>query len=191
MEVTVSLPERRYDLAGELLAAAIEQSTHSGKPVHDVLPPMARNAGREISAATSSLPAAPHDHGFEPRPDDSDGWVLGNCPFHQLTRRHTELICGLNLELLRGIAEGTEDTRYTMVLDSAPDRCCVRVTQALTKSYTPLHNSLVCRPPRRRDRQARRCCSRTPDVATLGTKPGRGTPASAAVDRLRAHWRAR
>src|SRR5690242_16107825 len=35
-EVVVGIPERRYDLAGELLAAAIEKSTDTGRPVHEV-----------------------------------------------------------------------------------------------------------------------------------------------------------
>jgi predicted ArsR family transcriptional regulator len=125
-EVSVSLPARHYDLAGDLLAAAIEQATKSNRPVHDVLPVMARQTGREIGAATGSLPAALDGYGFEPRPDD-DGWLLANCPFHRLARRHTELICGLNLELLRGIAEGAEEPQYTMALDPAPGRCCVRI----------------------------------------------------------------
>ncbi|MFE9694548.1 helix-turn-helix transcriptional regulator [Micromonospora sp. NPDC005806] len=128
-EVAVSVPERRYDLAGELLAAATEQSASSGQPVHDVLGEMAYNAGREIGATAGSLAAALDNYGFQPRPDDCDGWRLGNCPFHQLARQHTQLICGLNLQLLRGVAEGTGDDRYTMVLDPGPDRCCVHAAR--------------------------------------------------------------
>lgn len=126
-EVAVTVPERRYDVAGELLATAIEDSTATGTPVADVLPGLARRTGREVGAGAGSLPAALEGLGFEPRQAEPAGWVLGNCPFHRLARQHTALVCGLNLELVTGIAEGAGDREHTMVLDPAPGRCCVRV----------------------------------------------------------------
>src|SRR5919202_3194136 len=36
-EVAVSVPERHYDLAGDLLAAAVEESTRTGEPARDAL----------------------------------------------------------------------------------------------------------------------------------------------------------
>jgi len=126
-ELTVSVPERRYDLVGQVLAAAIDESARSGESVHDILPTAARAAGREIGAGAGSLPAALDGYGFEARRDDNDGWVLRNCPFHRLAQRHTQLVCGLNLELLCGIADGAEDDQHTLVLDPAPGRCCVRI----------------------------------------------------------------
>jgi predicted ArsR family transcriptional regulator len=126
-EVAVTIPERHYDLAGELLAAAVEESTRTGSPVDQVLPALAHEVGREIGAAAGSLPAALDGYGFQPRSDGEGGWTLANCPFHRLARRHTALICGLNLELLSGVAEGAGGTGRTLVLDPAPGRCCVRV----------------------------------------------------------------
>jgi predicted ArsR family transcriptional regulator len=52
--------------------------------------------------------------------------VLENCPFHVLASRHTPLICGANLELVRGLASATADER-TPVLAPTPGRCCVEV----------------------------------------------------------------
>lgn len=125
-EVAVSVPERRYDLAGWLLAGAVEESTRSGAPVREVLNRMSRDTGREIGASAESLPAALDEHGFEPSREPDGGLVLRNCPFHRLARQFTELVCGLNLELLRGVAEGSGDDPHTMVLDPGPGRCCVR-----------------------------------------------------------------
>ncbi|MGI8681898.1 MAG: helix-turn-helix transcriptional regulator [Mycobacteriales bacterium] len=125
-EVAVSVPERRYDLAGWLLAGAVEESTRSGAPVREVLNRMSRDTGREIGASAESLPAALDEHGFEPSREPDGGLVLRNCPFHRLARQFTELVCGLNLELLRGVAEGSGDDSHTMVLDPGPGRCCVR-----------------------------------------------------------------
>ena len=44
------------------------------------------------------------EHGYEPRlePDEQNTQrvVMANCPFHWLTRTHTELVCGLNTHLI-------------------------------------------------------------------------------------------
>ncbi len=129
-ELAVSVPERRYEVAGEMLAAAIVQSTRSGEPVEPVAHRIAHDVGYEIGKAADSLPAALADYGYRPRPDGSSGWVLGNCPFRQLAREFTDLICGLNIELLRGVADGAEETGYTMVAIEGSNRCCVHVTRA-------------------------------------------------------------
>ncbi len=126
-EIAISVPPRHYDLAGQLLAAAVEKSIKDQVPVSEVLPVLARLAGREIGAAAGSLGAALDTYGFEPRADGPTEWVLDNCPFHRLARQHTALVCGLNLELLRGVADGAGDATSTMVLDPGPGRCCVRV----------------------------------------------------------------
>jgi predicted ArsR family transcriptional regulator len=125
-EVAVTVPERRYDFAGHLLLAAIEESTRTGTPVAEALLRTAGETGRALGADAGSLEKVLEDHGFEPRPDGDGGIVLGNCPFHRLARQHTETVCHLNLELLRGAAEGSQDRRHTMVLDPGVGRCCVR-----------------------------------------------------------------
>lgn len=63
------------------------------------------------------------DHGFEPRTVDG-GVELANCPFHDLAREHPALICGMNLRLLEGLAEGSG---FTARLDPRPGLCCVRL----------------------------------------------------------------
>jgi predicted ArsR family transcriptional regulator len=128
-EVAVSIPERHYDLVGGLLAAAVTESIDTGAPVRDVLRRTAYEAGKTIGAAADDLPAALADAGYDPRPqdDDSGAVVLRNCPFHRLARQFTELVCGVNLELLRGVADGTGETSYVADLDPGPGRCCVRL----------------------------------------------------------------
>ena len=44
-------------------------------------------------------------HGYEPRIED-ERMVLENCPFDKVARDHTELVCGLNLEFVDGVADG-------------------------------------------------------------------------------------
>ena len=59
-------------------------------------------------------------------PGRAGGTLLGNCPFHRLARRHTDTVCHLNLELLRGAADAVND-QHTVVLDPGPGRCCVHI----------------------------------------------------------------
>src|SRR5689334_21949827 len=49
-DVAVSLPERRYDLAGDLLAAALDEADASGEPPRAVLQRSARRRGRQLGA---------------------------------------------------------------------------------------------------------------------------------------------
>src|SRR5215207_2199316 len=128
-EVAVTVPERHYDFAGDLLLTAIEEAARTGEPVRVVLQRTANRAGRDLAAGGGSLEEILEDRGFEPR-RDGGGLVLGNCPFHRLARQHTELVCHLNLELLRGIADGAGDRRHTLVLDPGVGRCCVRAVPA-------------------------------------------------------------
>src|SRR5919202_1325380 len=125
-EVAVSVPERHYDLAGELLAGAVEDSARDGEPARAALLRRARAAGRDLGRQAGTLEDVVRDHGYVPRTGPDGATVLANCPFHRLAQRHTDVVCHLTLELLRGAAEATGDTR-PVVLDPAPDRCCVAI----------------------------------------------------------------
>jgi predicted ArsR family transcriptional regulator len=127
-EVRVSLPERRYDLAGDLLATAIERSIERDRPVRAALRDAAGTEGRARGAAAASLPEALEDNGFEPC-IEGDDLVLGNCPFHRLAQKHTDIVCELNYELVRGIAEGAGDTDHEVQSDPGAGRCCIRISR--------------------------------------------------------------
>src|SRR5215218_9561407 len=111
--VTVSLPERSYDLAGDLLAAALTEAEASGRPPREVLGRRAFERGQELGAAVDRTEVRGRDaalrvleeNGFEPRAED-DGITLVNCPFHRLARTHTKLVCGMNLRLIDGVLDG-------------------------------------------------------------------------------------
>jgi predicted ArsR family transcriptional regulator len=125
----VSVPPRHYDVVGELLAAAVAESIDTGAAVQEVLDRTAYEAGRATGAAAGNLVAALQSAGYEPHGDDR-ALVLRNCPFHRLARRFTALVCGANLQLLRGIADGAGEPARTVVLDPGPGRCCVRLEPA-------------------------------------------------------------
>jgi predicted ArsR family transcriptional regulator len=143
-EVSVSLPPRRYDLVGRLLAGALAQAQQSGEPPREVLDRRASDFGRAMARERSGPVGQPgqHElsghrdpgvlmnllevHGFEPQPDGDD-IVLHNCPFRALAQEHTDLICGMNLHLLEGVLAGLGQTGLRACLDPGPSRCCVRV----------------------------------------------------------------
>ncbi|MFI6144255.1 helix-turn-helix transcriptional regulator [Streptomyces sp. NPDC051109] len=133
-QVTVNLPERHYELAGRLLARALEESEATGEPVRTVLHRKAHELGTQLAGpdGTSAL-ALLEDNGFEPR-YDGDAIVLGNCPFHALAREHTQTVCGMNLHLLRGVLEGLDERGLQACLAPAPGHCCVRLEPASSPS---------------------------------------------------------
>ena len=142
-EVAVSLPARHYELAGRLLAQAIVDADREGVPVADALQDAARAAGRDLGrrareragsrAGRSAVLAAATDVlsecGYEPR-TDAEGLTLANCPFHALAQDYTDLVCGMNLELMNGLVDGLERSPLRAHLEPAPDRCCVCLRSA-------------------------------------------------------------
>jgi predicted ArsR family transcriptional regulator len=137
--VTVSLPQRRYDLAGRLLSSALEHAERSGDSPRAVLDQRAyqlgcelgdtaRNADGDRDTRDTALRVL-QQYGFEPR-IEGDDVTLANCPFHTLAQEYTELVCGMNLRLLDGLLDGLTRTGLTTHLDPAPARCCVRLEPA-------------------------------------------------------------
>jgi predicted ArsR family transcriptional regulator len=137
-ELCVTVPERRYDLAGQLMARAIEQAARDDVPVvaalHAAATALGRSLGGQIrallqrgrsrerllDAAAQTLAA----YGYEPR-REGDQVELVNCPFHLLAQEHTGLVCGMNLALLAGAAAQVGEDKLSARLDPTPHRCCV------------------------------------------------------------------
>jgi predicted ArsR family transcriptional regulator len=133
-EIAVSLPARRYELAAELLAAAVEESGDTGEPVAPALDRLARRRGVELAASVSrrrwdGAARALAAEGYEPRVGQ-DEIVLANCPFHALVADHPELVCRMNLSLLEGFAAALPEAGMTARLQPSPGLCCVRLRAA-------------------------------------------------------------
>ena len=137
-ELAVSLPERRYDLVGRVMARAISDAERDRLPIADTLQAAARDTGRSLGqearqqAGPRPTQAALLDAagdvlgrcGFEPR-TDGGGLVLANCPFHALAQDYTDLVCGMNLDLMDGLLEALGRANLEARLDPKPGRCCV------------------------------------------------------------------
>jgi predicted ArsR family transcriptional regulator len=147
-ELAVMLPERRYELAGQLMACGIAAARGEGRPVTEALGRAAREHGRELAglvlrqagdspSAEVLLAAARRvldDEGYETRltgaNGDPAGLTLTNCPFRALAVEHTAVVCGMNLAIMEGLLEGSPQLRLTALLDPAEGRCCVRLPAA-------------------------------------------------------------
>lgn len=144
LEVNVSIPERRYDIVGEILVAALEQD--SKESAREAATRIAREKGyaigeevkvelrlrppgseRALSVAEETLSS----YGFEPyREAGGDVISLRNCPFHTLARYSPELICGLNREFIDGLLRGLGNDTVEAALEPTPGECCVKLKAA-------------------------------------------------------------
>jgi predicted ArsR family transcriptional regulator len=139
-QFSISLPERRYELAGDVLATAIDRSIRDGVPIAESVRDAAAAAGRRLAAgflAAEDNGGQEHGdlertvrvltrHGYEPLRSGSSV-RLANCPFDRLATDHTDLVCGLNLALIGGVIDGLRIRGVTPEL--APERglCCVQL----------------------------------------------------------------
>jgi predicted ArsR family transcriptional regulator len=126
--ISVTIPERRYQLIAEILAAAVDDDPHhaddaAGRHAHHV----GRTLGSALSADGTDLATAVAQLGFQPHPR-SGRILLHNCPFHALAARHTGLVCGLNHAFLSGLLDGLGATEHQALLAPHPGRCCVELT---------------------------------------------------------------
>lgn len=125
-DVAVSIPERRYDLMGDLLASAVGIAAESGEPVLDALRTAAEQAGRAQGRESETFEAVLDATGYRPTPDGG-GTVMMNCPFHRLANEHTDVVCAANHAFLCGAAEATDVDPSQVLLEPGAGRCCVRV----------------------------------------------------------------
>jgi predicted ArsR family transcriptional regulator len=149
-QLSVILPERHYDVAGQLLATAIENSASQGTTPSDALNAAAAGWGRNVAdqarAAAGPRPSperllgctcqALAENGYEPH-SSGGAIVLRNCPFDALAREHTELVCGMNLAILDAATEQLPEISLAARLEPSPDRCCVVLEPADDSCQAP------------------------------------------------------
>lgn len=137
-ELSVSLPERRYDLAGRILAAGVERARQQAMDVDQAVAEAASDEGRRAGAESAARRSAEEpevdragavlaDLGYEPTGRDGDV-VLANCPFDALAREHTTLICGVNEAFVGGLLDGLGCSGLEAHLEPHTGLCCVRVS---------------------------------------------------------------
>lgn len=149
LQIDVSLPPRTYDLAGRVLAEAIEAAEQTGNPVRSELERVAfetgRSLGEEVMERAGKRPSKAKqrqalldtlgDHGYEPRVSGKDV-VLANCPFHTLAQQFTDIVCGMNVRLLEGVRSALplDEVELRPRLEPEPGRCCVKLTTSARRA---------------------------------------------------------
>jgi predicted ArsR family transcriptional regulator len=127
-EVAASVPDRNYDLAGELMVAATEHATAAKEPVRDALLATSYARGRAMADGSPGLEEFLSAEGYLPDPDGAGGYTLRNCPFHRLADGHAEVVCAMNGAFLSGAAAGCGVEEGRIVGNAEPGQCCARVT---------------------------------------------------------------
>ncbi|MCD4849255.1 transcriptional regulator [Arthrobacter sp. AK01] len=125
-EVGASVPARQYDLAADLMAAAIEGSSDQGTPAAEVLMAVADAKGRKAGRPGDFLGVLA-DLGYEPAQDATGGYRLLNCPFHRLSQDHHAVVCSMNGSFLAGVAVASGRDTGAVVQDSGAGHCCARI----------------------------------------------------------------
>jgi len=139
-EISVSLPARQYDLAAGLLAAAVNEATHTGTRVGKALTRVSTARGRELGerarekagkrpsrrALLDAALGVLGEQGYEPHKHGNE-IVLANCPFHALVDEQRALVCGMNRDLLCGMADAVGDDVLAARLAPSDGNCCVRL----------------------------------------------------------------
>lgn len=142
VDLEVTIPERHYDLVGEILLDAVTQ-TAAGETPADAVARIAHDRGRQLGAATRGnrklgrlgperattvLVELLADLGFEPT-RSGERIVQRNCPFHRLAQRSSKLVCSINQRFVDGLLDGLQARRLRADLDPADGRCCVVIAR--------------------------------------------------------------
>lgn len=140
-ELSLSIPERRYEIVGQILVDAIE-SRSPEESTSDAARRVARRAGEDLGRGIRRIrrlhPAGPEralsvardvlrDHGFEPYEGMGGELALRNCPFHVLAQKSPELVCGLNQAFVDGLLRGLGNDTVEAALEPQPGQCCVKL----------------------------------------------------------------
>ncbi|HLT09966.1 MAG TPA: transcriptional regulator [Micromonosporaceae bacterium] len=131
-EISVSLPERHYELVGRIFAEAIRDNISNDTPIAAAVAGAAARAARRIAReAPADAPTVLSSCGYEPR-TEGDRTVFANCPFDALAQHDRDLVCGMNREFVAALMDELGRTDVEARLDPQPPRCCVVVQPALT-----------------------------------------------------------
>ena len=136
-QLALSLPERRYELAAQLLLQAVARVPREG--IHEALHQVAFGWGHRLGseARARARPAITSERlfkeatevlsqcGFEPQWDARGHVALQNCPFEALATEHRDVVCRMNLALMEGLLDGLGLDATSAKLDPQPGMCCV------------------------------------------------------------------
>jgi predicted ArsR family transcriptional regulator len=143
-DLRVSIPERQHDVLAAILVDALlteapdergsqaalrvarETGVAAGQHERAALGRGRIGAERALTTCEPMLAR----HGYEPDRISPGCVRLRSCPFHPVTARAPELVCGLNHAFLEGFLAGLDASSIEAVLSPQPDECCVELHAA-------------------------------------------------------------
>ncbi|SHF91680.1 Predicted transcriptional regulator, ArsR family [Streptoalloteichus hindustanus] len=140
-DIRVSIPARRYEVLADILLdavlteqdqedareAAVRVAGQRGEQLGALERERARPGRLGAERALTLAEAVLARQGFEPARETPTCVRLRNCPFHPLTARSPELVCGLAHAFLAGFLTGLQARNLTAVLAPRPGECCVEL----------------------------------------------------------------
>jgi len=138
VDVGISVPARRYDLAARVMARGLATADESAATAATFAAATdeGERIGREnrskgrMSAArtTNTLVGVLEELGYEPKCDARGCVELRNCPFDAVVAEATDVVCGLNLRFISGVLDGLDGHPSVRAsLEPSDHRCCVTV----------------------------------------------------------------
>ncbi|HEY4410499.1 MAG TPA: helix-turn-helix domain-containing protein [Acidimicrobiia bacterium] len=137
LQLELSFPPRRYDLAAHLLAEAMDgEGGATAGGLDGAARRFGEELGREVRRHLGRRPGVDEllaevvtvldRYGFEAVRRDGEV-VLRNCPFAAVAAAHPEVVCGMNLAIVDGLVAGLRTGAIRGRLAPEPGRCCVVV----------------------------------------------------------------
>lgn len=140
-QIDVSVPRRRYDIAGRILAKAVAlSSARRSKTASEVAMTVAHEEGVRLGEehaapgrattqrALTGVEQTLSTVGYQPTIEGSSV-RLRNCPFHSLTEVAPRLVCEVNESFISGVVSGlgSEDVVEADLCGPTDGDCCVVV----------------------------------------------------------------
>lgn len=134
LHLEVTIPQRRYDIAATVLAAALATAPPTDRTTEAIADVaygtgavLARAAARKGVSRKGHLMASLTEIGYEPH-EDEEQILLRNCPFFRAAEDTPDIVCPMNSAFVSGLLEGARVDTHVAVLDRRPGQCCVVLT---------------------------------------------------------------
>ncbi len=136
-DLSVHVPPRDYELVARFLLRGLDpkrpekalNGAHQAAREFGVAlgAEARRRAGRQAAhdRLHGVLNAVLQERGFDPQLTEGGIVRLRNCPFDALSADYRELVCPMNLSMMRGALEGVGASDMEAVLEPQPEMCCV------------------------------------------------------------------
>jgi predicted ArsR family transcriptional regulator len=143
LEIDVSIPPRRYDVLGRIMAKALASSNDRSDGTTTAARRVAREEGVDVGrqhtatgrTSKRKLRTAVNEtlaqYGYEPRTQGTS-ILLSNCPYRALVDVTPRLICELNENFVTGMIAGlaADEVVAAELCGPIDNNCCVRIRPA-------------------------------------------------------------